>query len=210
MIGIVTRLAASRKMSEFKKTIPPRDDKMQMEERIANLYSKKWSTMTFNVLLKSFLKMLRNEVIQPDETPTTPCDDNNATTEKPVFIISPSFNEQFTASHSFLRAMSFLPGLSKEGGPPPPEGSVKTKRSMSVDACGISQNHGRTNLYTENWVDLGRNYALPGGGGDHLLGVNHGDIRKRSKSQDDINLDKNLNHPDGRFTNNDSSDMTWM
>lgn len=186
MLGIVTRLAASKRMSEYKKTIPARSSTLEMEEQIANIYSKKWTSMSFSTLFKAFMNMLKNEVIysDPDEIKKRKEKDEE-NSKNPVFIISPSFNKEFQASQRFIRsamAMASFPELKDEKNNPE-DFYIKTKRSMSVDACTLTY---RGKLGQIGGSGKSEEFNTFG----NLLGV---EVPKRSKSQDDMNYEERRN-----------------
>jgi len=115
MVGVVMRIAASKKMSEFVSSLPEKEKTMKMEERIARLYSTKWKNMTVKEMGAAFLRMLRKEVIHEEKDDRRHSGDRkisngNKSKAPGIVVISDEFDSLNVSQHFVKRSYSLFAG----------------------------------------------------------------------------------------------------
>lgn len=70
-MGVILRLAVARRIGRLNAERLQEEPSTTMHDKIANIYNRKWTNMTMQDLLNSFLHMLKKEVIMPESNITT-------------------------------------------------------------------------------------------------------------------------------------------
>ncbi|CAG7722995.1 unnamed protein product [Allacma fusca] len=136
--GSVIRLTAYQKMATFRKTLSPKKldgSKVTMEERVATIYKKKWTTMTVKEMWTGFKRMLKKEEI------TVPTSNTYQ-----IQTASSDLRSRFQLSQEFIRKSSSVLCLGSYG-----ENTYSTDNGAHVNAlCHKCNSHVGVNTFPQN------------------------------------------------------------